>query len=132
MNDIKQLKSSGKPYKNYTIGALCKCRHSFIKHNKKGCCKCSCKKFDYTKDWSKKKTIVRGLVMCSDDMFKGIECISKINDYGEKEYGFEGCYNNDVNHPDLRPAHRIWIKEVYAEKLYRLFKEVIKQEEAGR
>jgi len=51
-----------------------------------------------------------------DSKFYGID----IMDNGE-EFGFEGCYNDDLNHPDPRPAHQIWIKKIHAEKLMRLF-----------
>ena len=51
-----------------------------------------------------------------DAEFHGIECLES-ND----EYGFEGCYNNDINHPDPRPGHAIWINKLHAEKLFRLF-----------
>lgn len=67
----------------------------------------------------KKKIIVGNVVQCFDYTFHGINCLIK----GEDEIGFEGCYNDDVNHPDPRPAHRIWIKEVHAEKLFKLFTE---------
>jgi len=60
------------------------------------------------------------LSLCKDADFNGIHCL----DNGE-EYGFEGCYGDRLNHPDPRPAHRIWIKKLYAEKLFKLFEEVI-------
>ena len=65
---------------------------------------------------SKPKTFIGHVIRCSDAEFHGIECI----DNGE-QYGFEGVYNNDIHHPDFRPAHRIWIKKIEAEKLFRLF-----------
>lgn len=58
------------------------------------------------------------IIACYDAKFHGIDCLEN-----ETEYGFEGCYNDNLNHPDLRPAHRIWIKKLYAEKLYTLFQD---------
>ena len=58
--------------------------------------------------------------LCKNAKFHGIDCL----DNGE-EFGFEGCYNDDLTHPDLRPAHRIWIKKLHAEKLFNLFEEEI-------
>ena len=54
--------------------------------------------------------------LCIETNFHGVDCL----DNGE-ELGFEGIYNEDINHPDPRPAHRIWIKKIEAEKLWRLF-----------
>lgn len=67
---------------------------------------------------NEKKTFIGTVKLCKDTDFRGIDCITD-----GKEIGFEGCYNDDVNHPDPRPAHRIWIKPVHAEKLYKLFSE---------
>lgn len=55
-------------------------------------------------------------IPCINTEFYGVNCLET-----EDEYGFEGCYNNDLNHPDPRPAHRIWIKKIHAVKLYKLF-----------
>ena len=33
----------------------------------------------------------------------------------------EGYYNGDINHPDPRPGHAIWVKKKDAEKLFMLF-----------
>lgn len=54
--------------------------------------------------------------LCYDTHFHGIPCLEEGDNYG-----FEGCYNNDINHPDPRPGHRIWINKIHAEKLFRLF-----------
>lgn len=53
---------------------------------------------------------------CRDSEFHGIQCMEM-----EDELGFEGCYNDDINHPDPRPGHQIWLKKLHAEKLYKLF-----------
>jgi hypothetical protein len=72
------------------------------------------------------------IIMCKDVTFHGVDCLDNV-----KEYGFEGCYNDDLNHPDPRPGHRIWIKKVHAEKLFNLFtapkkeKEITQEEEDG-
>jgi hypothetical protein len=58
---------------------------------------------------------------CFDSTFHGIDCLEM-----EDEYGFEGCYMDKLDHPDPRPGHAIWIKKLYAEKLFKLFKEVEK------
>lgn len=63
----------------------------------------------------KNKTI-HTLKVCHTTDFHGIECLEEGDNYG-----FEGCYNDDINHPDPRPAHRIWIRKLDAEKLYKLF-----------
>lgn len=57
---------------------------------------------------------------CWEGKFHGIPCLED-----EDSYGFEGCYMDDIDHPDERPGHRIWIKKVHAEKLLRLFKEIL-------
>jgi len=64
------------------------------------------------------KKIIGHLKRCTNANFHGIECMECEED---DSYGFEGCYNNDLNHPDPRPAHQIWIKKLYAEKLWKLF-----------
>lgn len=56
------------------------------------------------------------LKQCNDSEFHGIDCMEC-----EDEYGFEGCYRGDINHPDPRPGHQIWLKKVDAEKLFRIF-----------
>ena len=56
--------------------------------------------------------------VCHSTDFHGIECLEEGDNYG-----FEGCYNDDINHPDPRPGHRIWIKKLHAEKLYKIFGE---------
>ena len=53
---------------------------------------------------------------CRDARFYGIDVLEL-----EDEWGFEGYYNGDINHPDPRPAHQIWIKKKDAEKLIRIF-----------
>jgi len=58
--------------------------------------------------------------LCKNVEFHGIDCL----DNGEK-FGFEGCYNEDLNHPDPRPGHRIWIKKLHAEKLFKIFTQKI-------
>jgi hypothetical protein len=40
----------------YTIGSLCKCRHTHRKHINGKCCKCDCKEFRYTKGKNKMKS----------------------------------------------------------------------------
>lgn len=57
------------------------------------------------------------MILCKDAEFYNIDCL----DNGE-EFGFEGCYNGKLDHPDPRPGHRIWIKKLHAEKLYKLFR----------
>jgi hypothetical protein len=56
------------------------------------------------------------LTPCHEAIFHGIECLET-----EEDYGFEGCYNGDLNHPDPRPGHAIWINKLHAEKLFRMF-----------
>jgi hypothetical protein len=51
-----------------------------------------------------------------DTEFHGIECLTD-----GVELGFEGCYGENINHPDPRPGHAIWISKLHAEKLFRLF-----------
>jgi len=58
------------------------------------------------------------LKVYKDAEFHNIDCLEEGDNYG-----FEGCYNDDLNHPDPRPAHRIWINKLHAEKLYKLFRE---------
>ena len=53
---------------------------------------------------------------CYDSQFYGIEVLEM-----EDKYGFEGYYMGDINHPDHRPAHQIWIDKKDAEKLIRIF-----------
>jgi len=53
---------------------------------------------------------------CKPFNFKGIDCIIY-----DDMLGFEGCYGDDINRPDPRPAHRIWIKKIHAERLYKEF-----------
>jgi hypothetical protein len=65
---------------------------------------------------AKKKTIIGQVKMCHDAKFKGIDCLEL-----EDKYGFEGYYMGDLNHPDPRPAHAIWIDKKDAEKLFMLF-----------
>jgi hypothetical protein len=65
---------------------------------------------------AKKKTIIGQVKMCHDAKFKGIDCLEL-----EDKYGFEGYYMGDLNHPDPRPAHAIWIDKKDAEKLFVLF-----------
>lgn len=48
--------------------------------------------------------------------FHGIECIEN-----DEEYGFEGYYMDDINHPDPRPGHAIFLKKKDAEKLFQMF-----------
>jgi len=50
--------------------------------------------------------------------FHGIDCLES-----EDEYGFEGYYMGDINHPDHRPVHAIWINKKDAEKLFIIFKQ---------
>jgi hypothetical protein len=69
----------------------------------------------------KTKTKFASVVFCKRVKFHNIDCL-EMND----ELGFEGYYNNDVNHPDPRPGHAIWIKKKDAEKLFMLFNEVKK------
>ena len=56
------------------------------------------------------------LKQCFDAEFHGVDCM----ECGD-EYGFEGCYRGDINHPDPRPAHQIWLKKIDAEKLFMMF-----------
>lgn len=65
---------------------------------------------------AKKKTIIGHVKMCHDTKFKGVDCLEL-----EDKYGFEGYYMGDLNHPDPRPAHAIWIYKKDAEKLFTLF-----------
>lgn len=67
-------------------------------------------------EFKETKWITHTIKECFEAEFHGIDCLEK-----EDEYGFEGCYMDNLEHPDLRPAHRIWIKKLYAEKLFKLF-----------
>ena len=58
---------------------------------------------------------------CSETTFHGIDCLESGDNFG-----FEGCYGGDINHPDPRPGHAIWIKKLDAEKLFKLFSDCVK------
>jgi len=64
------------------------------------------------------------MIPCYETKFHGIDCLES-----EDKYGFEGCYNDNLNHPDPRPAHRIWIKKLHAEKLYNLITQFNQKEQ---
>lgn len=64
--------------------------------------------------------------LCHETTFHGIDCL----EMGDK-FGFEGCYMGDINHPDPRPGHAIWINKVDAEKLKILFRNCVKGEQDG-
>lgn len=72
------------------------------------------------RDLNKKKTITGYVKICHDAIFHGIHCLEL-----EDTYGFEGYYMGDINHPDHRPAHAIWINKKDAEKLWMIFKDRI-------
>lgn len=109
----------------YTTGSLCECRHTYQKHqNGSNCSKCDCKKFKYTTN-KKENKFIGEVKICKQIKFHGIEVLEM-----EDEYGFEGYYMGDVNQPDYRPAHAIWIKKKDAEKLFKLFaKESLNEKE---
>ena len=58
---------------------------------------------------------------CKHTEFHQIDCLY-YKDGDKIMLGFEGCYNGNINHPDPRPAHRIWIEKTHAEKLHKLFR----------
>ena len=58
---------------------------------------------------------------CKHTEFHSIDCLY-YKENGKTMLGFEGCYNGDVNRPDPRPAHRIWLEKTDAEKLHKLFR----------
>jgi len=71
---------------------------------------------EFKEDKEELKAFVRTVVMCQDATFHGIDCL----DNGE-QFGFEGYYNGNLDHPDPRPGHAIWIDKLDAQKLFRLF-----------
>jgi hypothetical protein len=64
----------------------------------------------------KKSIIIHHVVPCHDSVFHGIDVLEM-----EDKIGFEGYYMGDINHPDHRPAHAIWIDKKDSEKLIRIF-----------
>ncbi len=71
----------------------------------------------------KEKNRISTVSVCNASTFHGIDCLED-----QEQYGFEGCYNDDINHPDPRPGHAIWIKKLDAEKLLKLFASCVKPE----
>lgn len=68
----------------------------------------------------KPKKIICVVQPCHSATFHGIDCLEQ-----EDKYGFEGYYMGDVNHPDPRPGHAIWINKKDAEKLWMIFKDKV-------
>jgi hypothetical protein len=66
--------------------------------------------------WKHQEIFIGKIRACHETEFHGIDCLEM-----EDEYGFEGYYMGDIDHPDHRPGHAIWIKKKDAEKLFKLF-----------